>query len=229
MGPSTDSSPAETPDCCGQSPDPRIARHFDRKVQEPSATGELAGLHSVTQRVLEALGDVAETHPSILELGCGRGALTVSLIERGASRASGIDLSPASIEIARRRAEVAGASARTSFEVGDGATIKLERHDWVVLDRVICCYPHVERLLDNSIGAAGWRYAFSVPESRGLRGIVSRAIVWLENLTRALRRKPCPGYVHDIRRIEQRLAMAGYRQVRASTAGLWYVAVFERQ
>jgi SAM-dependent methyltransferase len=234
MRPSIDSSPAGTPDCCGQSADPRIARHFDRKVQEPSATGEPAGLHSVSQRVLEALGDVAESRPSILELGCGRGALTVSLLERGASRASGIDLSPASIEIARRRAEVAGArvagaSARASFEVGDGASIDLERHDWVVLDRVMCCYPHVGRLLDNSIDAAGSRYAFSVPESRGLRGIVSRAIVWLENLTRALRRKPCPGYVHDIRRIEQRLTMAGYRQVRASTAGLWYVAVFERR
>jgi magnesium-protoporphyrin O-methyltransferase len=197
-------------------------------MQERAATGELPGLHSISQRVLEALGDVATSRPSVLELGCGSGALTVGLLERGASRASGIDLSPASIEIARRRAEAAGESARVSFEVGDGASINLERHDWVVLDRVICCYAHVDRLLDNSINAAGRRYAFSVPESRGLRGIVNGLSVWLENLTKALRRKPCPGYVHDIRRIEQRLTVAGYRKVRASTAGLWYVAVFER-
>lgn len=228
MRPSSDPSHAETPDCCGPSADPRIARHFDRKVQERVATGELPNLHAVSQRVLEALGDVAASRPSVLELGCGSGALMVSLLERGATRVSGIDLSPASIEIARRRAEEAGASAGTTFEVGDGASIDLERHDWVVLDRVICCYRDVDRLLDNSIDAAGWRYAFSVPESRGLRGLVNRAIVRLEDLTNALRGKPCPGYVHDIRLIEQRLTAVGYRPIRAATAGLWYVAVFER-
>jgi SAM-dependent methyltransferase len=228
MRPSRDASLAKTPDCCGSGADPRIARHFDRKMHERVATGELPSLHFVSRRVLEALGDVAESRPSVLELGCGGGALTVSLLERGAARASGIDLSPASIEIARRRAEEAGVSAGTSFEVGDGASIKLERHDWVVLDRVICCYRDVHRLLDNSIDAAGRRYAFSVPESRGLRGLINRAIVWLEDITNALRGKPCPGYVHDIRRIEQRLTAAGYRQIRAATAGLWYVAVFER-
>jgi SAM-dependent methyltransferase len=209
--------------------DPRIARHFDRKMQERVATGELPGLHSVSQRVLEGLGDVAASRPSVLELGCGSGALTVSLLERGAARANGIDLSPASIAIARRRAEEAGASPRTSFNVGDGASTRLERHDWVVLDRVFCCYRHVDRLLDNSINAAGSRYAFSVPESRGLRGFVNRATAWLEDLTSALRRRPCPSYVHDIRRIEQRLTEAGYRRIQAATAGLWYIAVFERQ
>src|SRR5207249_4988723 len=100
MPPSNDPSHPRTSDCCGPAPDPRIARHFDRKMEERAAAGELPSLHPVSQRVLDALSDIAEGRPSVLELGCGSGDLTVSLLERGAARVSGVDLSLASIEIA---------------------------------------------------------------------------------------------------------------------------------
>jgi hypothetical protein len=33
---------------------------------------------------------------------------------------------------------------RAEFKVGDAAVTEVEPHDWVVLDKVICCYPHME-------------------------------------------------------------------------------------
>ena len=62
-------------------------------MEERAAAGELPSLHPVSQRVLEALSDIAEGRPGVLELGCGSGDLTVSLLERGAARVSGVDLS----------------------------------------------------------------------------------------------------------------------------------------
>lgn len=185
-------------------------------------------MHSTSRRLRELLSDVGDVRPSVLELGCGPGALSVSLLEGGASRLTGVDLSAASVEVARRRAAARGVADRALFEVGDGASVPLETHDWVVLDRVLCCYRDLERLMGRSIAAASVRFAFSVPVSSGWRGLVNRLLRWAENWTNVLRGCPCPGYGHDVRRIEDRLHRAGFERKRAATAGLWHLAVFER-
>ena len=214
--------------CC-EPLDPRIARHFDRKIRQRAANGALPALHAVSQRLLDALAvDASEAAPSVLELGCGGGALIIGLLERGATSATGVDLSTESLEVAGRRAEAAGLTDRTRFELGDGARVPLAPHDWVVLDRVLCCYPDLDRLLGNSVSAAQKRYAFSVPASSGWRGLANRLWIRLEDATEALRGRPCRGYVHDIETIEARLMDAGFHRTRRSVARLWYVAVFDR-
>jgi SAM-dependent methyltransferase len=216
-------------DCCRPSADPRIARHFDAKMAELATRAAMPPMRDVSRGLLDALSfELAEHEPSLLEVGCGSGALTVALLEHGATTATGVDLSPASLEAARRRAAAAGMSERTRFEVGDGASIGLSPHDWVVLDRVLCCYADLDRLLRNSMVAARRRFAFSVPISSGWRGLVNRAIVSMENATNSLRGRPCPGFVHDVRRIEARLGAAGFHKTRTARQGLWYVAVFDR-
>lgn len=176
------------------------------------------------------LDDVAEVRPTLLELGCGTGAASVRLAEQGARQVTGIDLSPASVEIALRRAANSDLDQkRVRFSVGDAASSQLEPHDWVVLDRVICCYPSAEGLLANALGAAGSRLAFAVPESRGWRGLLNSVGWGAENLWNSVLRRPtCPGHVHDVDVIQRILVDAGFRMVRHSRRGLWYAAVFDR-
>jgi magnesium-protoporphyrin O-methyltransferase len=215
-------------DCCTVEVDPRIARHFDKAMRDRAATGALTEMVPVSRRVLELLADVSELHPTVLELGAGSGALSVALLERGAAAADGIDLSPESVATAQRRAATAGVAERAKFQLGDGAQVALAAHDWVILDRVICCYAHVDRLLANAIGACGRRFIFSVPPSSGWRGLIARAIVTLENVFNRFRGRPCPGYVHDVRKIEARLSAAGFSRSRHARVSLWYAAVWER-
>lgn len=225
--PSREPTP-DAADCCEPAPDPRIACHFDHKMRERTAAGRLPPLHAVSAELLAQLSDVGEATPGILEIGCGSGALTVALLQRGAKHASGVDLSPGSIDAARRRVADANFDDRTSFRVGDAASVELQEHDWVVLDRVICCYRDVSRLLGNATSAARRRIAFSVPDSRGIFGLMNRTEELIEGVVNVLRGRPCPGYVHDIGLIEGRLREAGFRQVRAANAGRWYIGVFER-
>lgn len=215
-----------TEHCCAV--DPRIARHFDTRMRELAVAGELPEMVEVSVRLLELLADVGELRPTVLELGCGSGALTVALLEQGAVAATGIDLSPESVATARRRAEEARVADRASFEVGDGAAARLAPHDWVILDRVICCYAHVDQLFGSALAAARTRIAFTVPESRGWRGLVSRLIILAENITRPLRAVSCPGYVHDVTRLEARLAAAGFANLHSGRVGRWHVAVWDR-
>jgi SAM-dependent methyltransferase len=226
MEPTVD-QPGVQPECCAPATDPRIARCFDQRIRTRADAGP-PPLHPVSRHLLEELADVAATRPTVLELGCGSGALTVGLLESGAARGEGIDLSPASIAVAQARAESAGVADRTRFLVGDAASVPLDEHDWVVLDRVICCYGDVDRLVGRSSAAARRRYAFTVPVSNGWRGAAKRAWLRLQAATSRWRGHPCPGYVHDVNRIERTLEGAGFRPLRRRRFGLWYVAVFER-
>lgn len=210
------------------STDPRIARHFDAKAAERLAKGQILGLVDVSQRLRDALLALDPAGRTLLELGCGRGSLLLQLVQAGAARATGIDLSPASIDEARDRFEGARLAERAQLSVGDAARVRLEPHDWVILDRVLCCYPDVERLLANTLPAARHIYAFTVPTSRGWRGVAARLKEWFENAWNSLHGRSCPGYVHDLDLIENRLATAGFSLRQRAHRRLWHIAVYER-
>lgn len=213
---------------CACPTDSRIARHFDAKVAQRLAKRQDPGLIAVSERLRDALVALDANGKSVLELGCGRGGLLLGLVQAGAVRATGVDLSSAGIDAARSRFEQAQLSDRADLSVGDAARVSLEPHDWVILDRVICCYPDVERLLANTLPAARQIYALTVPTSRGWRGVLARLEERFENAWNTLRGQSCPGYVHDLDLIEERLASAGFRLRQRDRERLWHIAVYER-
>lgn len=164
----------------------------------------------------------------MLELGCGPGELLVALLQAGAARATGIDLAAEAIGEARASAEASGVGDRATFAVGDGARLPLEVHDWVVLDKVLCCYPDVAGLLRNSISAARQVYAFAVPVSYGWRGAVAKAALGLEAVVLRLLGRPCPAYVHDVAMIERQLGAVGFEPAARTVHSYWHIAVFAR-
>jgi SAM-dependent methyltransferase len=110
-------------------------------------------LGGVSEDLIDGLERAGLEGRTILDVGCGAGGLVMEALERGATSATGVDLSPASIDEARRIASERGLAARTRFEVANGASVRLEPHDVVVLDKVFCCDGDVEGLLRNSLDA----------------------------------------------------------------------------
>lgn len=224
LDPGTDPKSA---DCCAV--DPRIACHFDEWIADATTDTEFPPMVDVSEMLLGLVEpELAERKPSVLEIGCGSGALSVALLKRGAARARGMDLSTGMLATAVKRAEAADVADRAEFAVGDGAVQGHDPHDWVVLDRVICCYPNVTGLLGNVASSARERVAFSLPTSRGWRGIVNHGMRIAENLSVRLGWSGCFGYVHNVDRIEKRLAAAGFALRRSQRLGLWYAAVWDR-
>lgn len=213
---------------CACPTDARIARHFDAKVAERMSRYEDPVLVPVSERLKGALLSLDPTGKTVLELGCGRGSLLLGLVQAGAGHATGLDLSPAGIDAARDRFAQEHLSDRVHLSVGDAARVPLQRHDWVILDRVMCCYPDIEGLLANTLPAARHLYAFTVPTSRGWPGMAARLEQWFENAWNNLRGQSCPGYVHSLDLIEERLVMAGFRLCHRDRQHLWHVAVYER-
>jgi 2-polyprenyl-3-methyl-5-hydroxy-6-metoxy-1,4-benzoquinol methylase len=221
--PSRDRSTAA---CC-EAADPRIARRFDELADTWAEADELPDMVDVSARLLDLLRDAPTGRPSVLELGCGSGGLSVAMLEMGAARVTGVDLSASSVRLAESRAAAAGFGDQASFRVGDAADVDEAPHDWVILDRVVCCYGDPERLVERATQLATARIGLSAPESRGWRGWVNQPLWAAENVW-DLVRGGCRGYVHDLRRLERRLADAGFRPRATSRVGLWHVATYER-
>jgi len=205
---------------------------FDDWAGHDARRARRRGVTGVSAALAEALTREGLQGRTVLDVGCGVGALAMETLARGATRASGVDLSEGSIEEARTLAEERGLSERTAFEDGDGSRSPLRQHDVVVLDKVLCCFPDVDRLLDNSLAAAGSVYAMSVPASTGVRGWLNRRAFVLANLWFRLRASKFGGYrafVHDVGPIDERVRRAGFRLAEEGSRRLiWHFAVYVR-
>jgi SAM-dependent methyltransferase len=216
----------------GEDPKPEYCC-FDEWAVENVSRARTRGVGApITGTMLTALAERGLTGRTVLDLGCGTGDLALGAIARGADRASGIDLSAGAIEQARVLATERGLAERTSFAVGDGSTEPLARHDVVALNRVLCCYPSVDALLVNSLGAAGEVYAYTAPVHAGPVGVFNRFWVRIANLSFRLRRKRFRGFrafVHDLDAVDRAIGDAGFQRVHGSRERfIWRLAVFTR-
>jgi magnesium-protoporphyrin O-methyltransferase len=201
----------------------RIAQHFDERFRDwepvcPASTDLLFGW----------VKDQGLAGSSVLDIGCGTGALIVRALEAGAERATGADLSSEAIAQATALIQEGGFADRVRLWVGDGAVEPLEPHDVVLLDKVICCYPDADTLIARSTAAAGRLYAFTVPESRGFWGLVARVRWFVFDLVERLRGGDHPRFVHERTDVEAKVLRAGFRPIHTGRQFVWFVGVYAR-
>ena len=122
--------------------------------------------------------------------------------------------------------------ARTSFEVGDGSKLELPKADIVAINRVVCCYPDADGILERTLTAAGNVYAISAPISSGATGVFNRFLNALWNVIYRVRHKHYGGFrtfIHDVERIDHRVTAAGFRRVyHERRRVVWDLAVYAR-
>lgn len=163
---------------------------------------------------------------SLLEIGCGVGALHQRLLEQGAARAVGVDLAQPVLDEARAWAGERGLAARVDYRLGDFVDIhaKLPAADVVLLDKVICCYPDAETLVARSLAKAGRLYAYTLPRDRW----ATRVGVAITGLGLWLLRSAFRTYVHDPARVAAWVTAAGFKPVYLKCTFLWRTEVFRR-
>lgn len=183
------------------------------------------GLDDTSRVISDTLVSRDLSGSTILELGCGIGALILELLKKGAASAKGLDLSPGMIQLARTLAAEAGVSQRAMFERSDGAVADLPDSDVVILDKVLCCYPDATSLVGNSSGAARRYYIFSLPNDR--RGLTRFLRLFLPLQTIFSRRNSFRFFIHSTRQIDEELKTKGFTPVSESAVGwIWSVFVY---
>src|SRR5262249_11350278 len=205
-----------------------VDEFFDKRARVRGRRARPGSVRGASKALLDLLNRQGMAGRTVLEVGCGLGGLTLASASRGAQHATGGDLSPVAIREASRLAGEAGLAARVTFAVGGGSRMDLPPHAVVVLEKVICCYPDAAALLDNSLRATRLTYGFVVPFSSGWRGAAARAGIAMENATRRVSKQSFRAFVHDVERIEARVAEAGLTRVAAAGRFPWYLAVYVR-
>jgi SAM-dependent methyltransferase len=163
---------------------------------------------------------------SILDVGGGIGVLDHELLRAGAGHAVLVDASPDYLEIARDEAGRLDLLDRIEFVEGDFVrrAAEIDRADIVTLDRVICCYPDVVRLVGLSASSARHLYGLVLPHDRWW----IRLAIRLENLWLAVRRRSYRAFAHSMALVDGLAREAGLNPIAERRTAFWRVVLFER-
>lgn len=205
-----------------------IARFFDCCKPPGQRKMNTKISRKARRELIQALREIGIGGKTVLDVGCGPGDLTRELIMQGAASGLGVDLAEQTLEEARKRAANDELSERVEFRVGNGAKDELGKHDVVVLDKVICCYPNWRELVDNTSGAAASVYGFIIPRSDGLNGLFVRAFIGLGNVFLRIRKCGFRPHVHDYRQIHSHLRELNFDRKQLSMGPIWMTAVYSR-
>ena len=209
----------------------RQCRGIEQFFDEDEANSELKkyrkkGPAKTTQMLIDAIIAEGVDGRSLMDIGGGVGAVQHELLKAGAKSVVGVDASSAYVKVAEEEAERQGHEDRVSYHLGDFIDIvpNLEQVDVVTLDRVVCCYHDVEKLVTLSAERAAKLYALVYPRDNW----VSRSIVRLINLTFRLRRHPFRLYIHPTKTVDELLRRNGLKQRFLGKTLVWQVVVYGR-
>jgi 2-polyprenyl-3-methyl-5-hydroxy-6-metoxy-1,4-benzoquinol methylase len=211
--------------CC--SPTAAIDTQFDRREAE----SELAryrndGPNATTQALVDAIARQGIMGTTLLDIGGGVGAVYHDLLERGVTHATHVDISTAYIDIARSEAKRRGMGDRVDYVTANYVDVadSIPAADVVTLDRVICCYPDMPRLVAASAQHARRVWGAVYPRGR----LSARLFVKGLNFTKWLRRSSFRVFVHSPDAIAAALRNAGFEPRSVQRTFIWEVAVFVR-
>jgi magnesium-protoporphyrin O-methyltransferase len=193
----------------------RAANHYRRK-----------GLDATGARIVAFLRGLGLERATVLEIGGGVGELQMELLKAGAARATNLELSPAYEDDAAELLQGAGLQGRVDRRIHDIAAEPeaVSPADFVVLNRVVCCYPDYEHLLSAAAEHARRALVFSYPP----RNAASRLVVGAENLFFRLKSEEFRTFAHPPGAMADVLARRGFKRTYEQRALVWQIAGFER-
>ena len=163
---------------------------------------------------------------TVLDIGAGIGAVHLDLLAGGAASAVDVDGSPAYIEVARGEAERRAVGERVTYVPGDFVerAPEIEPADLVALDRVVCCYPDMERLIRASVGRARLRYGLVYPRDAAW----IRAGAAVANGIARLFRQRFRIWIHRTASVDAIVRAEGFAPRLERRTAIWQVIVYER-
>lgn len=196
-------------------------------AQEDLKTYLKKGASKTTKTLVDVLVDANIKGMSLLDIGGGVGAIQHSLMQAGASQAVGIDASAAYIAIAQAEAQKRGYADNAKYIHGDFVqqATNVEAADIVTLDRVICCYPDMQALVDLSSKRAKQFYAVVYPRDN----IITKLGIRVFNFFAfRIRNSPFRTYIHDSSAIDAIIRNNGLKHMFHQYTGFWQIRIYQR-
>lgn len=209
--------------CCDQD----FERLFDaREAQHDLDAWRRDGLPAATRELIDALRFDPLDGATVLDIGAGVGMVHLELLAAGAGRAVDVDASTAYLAVARAEADRRGVAGRVTYYHGDVVELAetLPQADLVALDRVICCYPDLEAMLNAAVATGPRLIGFVHPTDAAW----ARGAMRLFNAVSGLLRRHHSFYAHRRSEMERVLGAAGFAERHRGGRRFWKVTVYAR-
>ena len=204
-----------------------VNSHFDGTVAEGDLKRYRRRGPNLTTRLLRDMVAQAGGGKTLIDVGGGIGALSIELLTAGIEHATIVEAAPAYSTVARREAERRGQAKRMTMLQGDFATIgsTIPAADVVVMDRVVCCYPEFQPLLEEALRHSRRLFAFSYPRDVWyIRGVAT-----LQNAVRTFRHNSFRFMVHPAAAMEALAGRQGFSRVMEKGTFVWSVEIYARK
>ncbi len=203
----------------------------DKEFGEKTARRDLTryrkrGPNASTRKLISAVRGHPIVNAKLLDIGSGIGAVTHELLDGAVASATLVDESSAYQAMAQELADEHGNRDRYTFVAGDFVEVQptLPSADLVTLDRVVCCYPDVERLLGAVADTGATWCGLSYPKNRWH----VRFVVAVINASLWVRRTNFRVFVHPEQRIWGSLEKQGFTVCHESGTFVWKIVLLER-
>jgi len=217
-----------TENCCVPENINDLNNHFDRDGAREDAEDYIEnGLHKRGEKLIAYLDTETPGYSTALDIGCGAGALHHELLQRGLVRkVVAIDASATYLNNASKNAEKLELSSKVEYIQRDFALNPeiANAADVVVMDRVVCCYPELDSLLEPAASKAKHFLLLSYP----LDSILERFFYFMSRIRHIVTRSKFRLYYHDPKRINRLVEKAGFRSVHEDRSGEWQLSVYQR-
>ena len=161
----------------------------------------------------------------MLEVGGGVGAIELDLLAAGAQSATNVELSGEYEEEAEKLLAERGLTERVDRRVGDFVAEPVDPHDVVVMHRVVCCYPDVDRLVGVAAASTRRRMLLTYPRERPW----TRAGIGAINFFMRISGSDFRAFVHPVARMKAAAQREGLTLASREQPGLiWENAAYER-
>lgn len=198
----------------------------DRLVEGELSRFRIHGPNKTTSMLIEALKEKGIQGYSLLDIGGGVGAVQYGLLEAGCQTVTDVDASRAYLRAAGEEARRRGLAERVSYQHGNFVDLaaRIPAADIVTLDRVICCYPDMEKLVSLSAERAGKLYGLVFPRDAWWMHIGFAVM----NIIFRLQRSSFRIFPHPTRAVEALVASHGLQRVFYRRSSIWQVVVYAR-
>lgn len=211
------------PECC-------IPSGYDRLFSPREARRRLRdydknGLNPMAKQIVDYLETRGVDGHRVIEVGGGIGAVQVELLKAGAGSAVNVELSEGYREVAEDLLRREGLEGRVEHVIGDFTQLaEGMKADDVIMNRVICCYPDMERLMSAGMTASRRFVGLTYPRD----GLAFRVLLRLENAFHRIRGVGFRAYLHSPDAILEVARAGGFEVAFADLDARWHGVVLER-
>ncbi len=207
--------------CCGAD------QLFDSKTAKKQYKKYLKkGPSKITKKLIGQL-EKNNTGVSLLDVGGGIGAIQWWFLNQGGKQTFGVDASTGYTDLAQGHAKKNNLNEITHFIIGDFTTKakELPKVDHVTLDKVICCYPDYESIINQACTKTLNTVSLSYPMDGSIANIFRSMGVLFMKLTG----NPFKPYIHNVSSVRKLFIENGFKVKEKELSFPWHIETYAKK